>query len=155
MIDKEALEKFVTGELAGTGLFLTDLQVTADNRITVEIDSMENVDIDRCIELTRAIEREFDRDKEDYELEVGSAGLTSPFKVKAQYEKNIGNDVECLTADGRKLHGVLKSADDNGFVLLVEEKVKKEGVKKPVTEEREIPLTYDKVKYTKYDLKFS
>lgn len=155
MIDKEALEKFVTGELAGTGLFLTDLQVTADNRITVEIDSMENVDIDRCIELTRAIEREFDRDKEDYELEVGSAGLTSPFKVKAQYEKNIGNDVECLTSDGRKLHGVLKSADDNGFVLLVEEKVKKEGVKKPVTEEREIPLTYDKVKYTKYDLKFS
>jgi len=155
MIDREALRIFVENELTGKGYFLTDLCVSPDNIIKVEIDSMESVDIDDCVSLTRAIESEFDRDSEDYELEVGSAGLTSPFKVKAQYDKNIGNDVECLTNDGRKLHGVLKSAGDRTFIILVEEKVRKEGVKKPVLEQKEVVLLYEEVKYTKYDLKFS
>lgn len=155
MIDREALRIFVEKELVGKEYFLTDLSVSPDNIIKVEIDSMGSVEIDDCVSLTRAIESEFDRDSEDYELEVGSAGLTSPFKVKAQYDKNIGNDVECLTNNGRKLHGVLKSAGDRAFILLVEEKVRKEGVKKPVLEQKEVVLPYEEVKYTKYDLKFS
>ena len=69
----------------------------------VEIDSDTSVDIDECIRLNRLVESEFDRDEEDYELEIGSAGLTSPLRVERQYHKNEGNEVEVLTADGRKL----------------------------------------------------
>ena len=63
-------------------------------------------------------------DAEDFELEVGSAGITSPFKVLRQYVKNIGKEVEMLLKNGTKLAGVLKSADENGVVVTVEKQVK-------------------------------
>lgn len=154
MIDRQALADFVERQLKDTECFLTDLRITADNQITVEIDSMGAVDIEECVVLTRAIEAEFDRDKEDYELEVGSAGLTSPLKVPRQYEKHLGRDVEVLTKDGRKLYGILKNADADGFTVAMERKVKPEGAKRPVTETFEERFGYDDVKHTKYDLKF-
>lgn len=154
MIDKNAIETFVAQRLEGTDYFPVSVTVSAANEIKVEIDSMESVDIDFCVALSREIEEAFPRDDEDYELEVGSAGLTSPFKVARQYEKNIGNEVETLTRDGKKLRGVLISADNSGFQLEVAEKVKKEGEKRPVTELRTIHFNYDDVKYTKYLLQF-
>lgn len=154
MIDKEALARCVEKALEGTDAFLVDVQVAPDNLVRVEIDSQTGVDIDTCAALTRSIEKEFDRDAEDYELEVGSSGLTSPFKVKAQYDKNVGNVVEVLTKNGRKLRGELKEADSESFTIDVEEKVKREGQKRPVIEVRPVTLNYDEVKYTKYLLEF-
>lgn len=154
MIDKKELEAFVEKELEGTEYFLTDLKVSATNEITVEIDSMTPGDIDECVKLTRAIEAAFDRDVEDYELEVGTAGLTSPLKVKRQYEKYIGQDLEVLTKDGKKLHGMLRSVSDEGIVLSIEQKVKKEGVKKPVMETTQLDIPFTNVKKAVYDLKF-
>ncbi|MDE5553964.1 MAG: ribosome assembly cofactor RimP, partial [Muribaculaceae bacterium] len=110
MIDKQLLAKTVEDAIAGTNLFVVDIAVKPGNNIIVEVDSAEGVDIDTCVDITRKIESVFDRDVEDYELEVGSAGLTSPFKVKGQYEKNIGNEVEIVTRDGRKLSGRLVEA---------------------------------------------
>lgn len=154
MIDKKELEAFVEKQLEGTEYFLTDLKVSPANEITVEIDSMTPGDIDECIKLTRAIEGAFDRDVEDYELEVGTAGLTSPLKVKRQYEKYIGQDLEVLTKDGKKLHGMLRSVSDEGIVLAIEQKVKKEGVKKPVIETTQLDIPFTNVKKAVYDLKF-
>lgn len=154
MIDRQELVDFIEQQLKDTDYFLTDVKVTPQNEITVEIDSMGSVDIDECVALTRAIEAAFDRDKEDYELEVGSAGLTSPFKVRRQYEKYKGHEVEVLTLDGRKLHGLLLGCDDNGFTIRTERKVKPEGAKRPVIEPVEETFSYNDVKYTKYDLKF-
>lgn len=154
MIDKKELEAFIEGELKDTEYFLTDLKVSPANEITVEIDSMTPGDIEECVRLTRAIEGAFDRDAEDYELEVGTAGLTSPLKVKRQYEKYVGRDLEVLTSDGRKLHGLLRSVSDEGIVLVTEQKVKKEGVKKPVVEQIENPLPFALIKRAVYDLKF-
>lgn len=154
MIDSKALKEYVESRLERTDCFLVEVSVTPDNRITVEIDSAGSVDIDFCVELSRAIEARFDRDVEDYELEVGSAGLTSPLRIPAQYIKHIGHDVEVLTADGRKLKGVLISADDNGFTLGVDEKVKKEGQKRPSIERRNHTFGYNEVKNTKYLLEF-
>ena len=138
MIDKTLLKAAIEEELANTDGFLVSLTTTPDNRITVEIDSPTGVDIDECVRLTRAIEARFDRDVEDYELEVGSAGLTAPFKVRGQYEKNVGRDVVILTTDGRKLHGRLVALGDGEemdfpFTVAVEEKVKEPGKKRPVT----------------------
>lgn len=154
MIDKAALAEFIEGRLEGTSYFPVDLKVTPSNEITVEIDSMESVDIDFCIRLTHEIEDAFPRNDEDYELEVGSAGLTSPFKVKKQYEKNLGNEVEVLAADGKKYKGTLTEAADDTFTVVSLEKVKKEGAKRPVEEEVTRIFPYNEVKYTKYLLQF-
>lgn len=154
MIDKKELEAFLAKELEGSEYFLTDLKVSPSNEIKVEIDSMIPGDIDECVRLTRAIEAAFDRDVEDYELEVGTAGLTSPLKVKRQYEKYIARDLEVLTDDGRKLHGMLRRVSDEGIVLAVEQKVKKEGVKKPVIETTELDIPFSNIRKAVYDLKF-
>lgn len=154
MTDKTALREFIESRLDGTDYFLVDLSVSGDNEIRIEIDSMSGVDIDYCIGLSRAIEEAFPRDEEDYELEVGSAGLTSPFKVLAQYEKNIGNKVEVLTRDGRKLHGVLSAAGPEDFTVDTVVKVRPEGAKRPV--EQIVPQTfaYGDVKSVRYEFDF-
>ncbi len=154
MIDKKELQTFIEDQLKDTEYFLTDLKVSPANEITVEIDSLSPGDIEECVSLTRAIEEAFDRDVEDYELEVGTAGLTSPLKVRRQYDKYLGQDLEVLTTDGRKLHGMLRKADDNGIILSIQQKVKKEGSKKPVIETIDLDLPFSLIKRAVYDLKF-
>lgn len=154
MINKKDLEEFVERSLEGTEYFLVDVEVNAANEIKIEIDSTGSVDIDFCVGLSREIEEAFPREPEDYELEVGSAGLTSPFKVLRQYEKNIGNSVEVLTADGRKLRGTLLRADKDSFSIEMKVKEKPEGAKRPVEVARELTFAYPEVKSVAYDLKF-
>lgn len=154
MIDKNELQVFVEDQLKDSEYFLTDLKVSPSNEITVEIDSLTPGDIEECVRLTRAIEEAFDRDIEDYELEVGTAGLTSPLKVRRQYDKYVGRDLEVLTTDARKLHGLLQSVSDEGIVLVIQQKVKKEGAKKPVIESIETPIPFSLIKRAVYDLKF-
>ena len=154
MIDKKAITDVVNEALEQSDAVLVDVTVSGDNRIVVEIDSFSSVSIDDCVRLNDIIEAHFDRDVEDYELEVGSAGLTSPLRVKAQYDKNIGNPVEVLTADGRKLKGELKAATDSDFTIVVSRKVKPEGAKRPVMVDEDITLKYDEIKYTKYLIEF-
>lgn len=154
MIDKKALSEFIENRIEGDGYFLTNLEVSKSNEIRVEIDSFKGVDIDYCIDLSRAIEEAFPRDPEDYELEVGSAGLTSPFRVKQQYEKNIGNEVEVAARDGKKYIGELKSVDDDGFIILTLIKEKLEGAKKATMQEVEKRFSYPEVNSVRYNLKF-
>ena len=154
MIDKNVVNKLVSEWLADKDYFLTDLTISADDRIVVEIDHADGVGIEDCVALSRHIEAGLDRNEEDFELEVGSAGIGQPFKVLKQYEIHQGEQVEVLTAEGRKMRGTLTDVTPEGFTLLVEEKVKEEGKKRPVI--REIPhtFTYDGVKYTKYVIDF-
>lgn len=154
MIDKSALENFINKKLEGTDLFLVDISVSEGNIVKVELDSDTSVDIDECVKLTREIESEFDRDKEDYELEVGSVGITSPLKMKRQYTKYVGKEMELVTKDGKKLKGMLKAADPETFVIESEEKVKAEGSKRPVVEKVDHTFGYGDVKQIKYLLKF-
>lgn len=154
MIDKSELIKVINESLENSELFLVDVNVSRDNNIIVEIDSMDSVSIDDCANITRTIESAFDRDKEDYELEVGSAGLTSPFKVKRQYEKYLGEDVEVLTNDGRKLKGVLKEVLDETFIIGITKKVKPEGAKRPIEVIEDETINYNEIKYTKYLIQF-
>lgn len=154
MIDKQLLKQTVEEAIAGTELFIVDIAVKPDNNIIVELDSTEGIDIDSCVAVTKKIESVFDRDVEDYELEVGSAGLTSPFKVKAQYDKNIGNDVEILTRDGRKLSGKLVETTDETFTVEVPVKVKPAGAKRPVIEQQPETFAYGDCKSVRYKIDF-
>ncbi|MCM1348279.1 MAG: ribosome assembly cofactor RimP [Firmicutes bacterium] len=156
MIDKKIVEQIVEQTLQGTDCFPVETTVSADNRITVEIDSDTGVDIDICARINRAIEQRLDRDVEDYELEVGSAGLTAPFKIKRQFEKNIGNEVEVLTRDGRKLTGTLVEINAPGteFVIEVSKKVKEPGQKRPAIVSEPVQLEVANCKYVRYSINF-
>lgn len=154
MIDKSLIEQIVADGLRDTDMFPVEISVSADNRIVVEVDSMTAVDIDSCAALNLAIEQALDRDKEDFELEVGSAGLTAPFKVKQQFDKNIGNEVEVLTRNGRKFTGTLVETTDEGFTVEVPRKVKHEGAKRPVIEKQPERLAYVDAKTVKYVINF-
>lgn len=133
MIDKVKLRETVDSAIADTNLFVVECNVSANNSIIVTIDSPDGVDIDTCVDITRRIEEVFDREVEDYELEVGSAGVTAPFTVPQQYHMNIGNDVDILTRDGRRLHATLTEVSDDNSVITVTvpTKVKEEGAKRP------------------------
>ena len=96
MTDKNIIKQLVDEWLVGKDYFLVDIEVSTDNRIVVEIDHADGVWIEDCVDLSRYIEDHLDRDKEDFELEVGSAGLGQPFKVPQQYVNFIGKEVEVL-----------------------------------------------------------
>lgn len=154
MIDKNAVQKAVEEWLEGKEYFLVDLSVSSDDRIVVVIDHADGVWIEDCADLSRHIESRLDRNAEDYELEVGSAGIGQPFKVKQQYVNHVGDPVEALTLDGRKLKGVLKAAGDDGFTLTVQTKVKPEGAKRPKLVDEDVTMGYGDVKSVKYLIKF-
>lgn len=152
MIEKNELKEFVQQNLP-EDYFLTDITVSSSNDIVVEVDSESDVDLDFCATLTRKIEDRFPRDVDDYSLEVGSAGITSPFKVKRQYDKNIGSDIEVLTKGGEKQKGVLTACDGEGFTMTVEKMVKPEGAKRKIAVQEELKYAYSDIKYVKNIIK--
>ena len=154
MIDKAKVQALVEQWLQGKDYFLTDLTVTPDDCITVEIDQAEGVWIEDCVQLSRFIEDHLSRDEEDYELEVGSAGLGQPFKVLRQWQNHVGKQVEVITTDGRKLKGTLQAADAEQITLAVRQKVQVEGKKRPVMQDVDITLPMSEVKSGRYLLDF-
>ena len=154
MISKDTVRSIVEEWLDGKEYFLVDIEISPDDRIVVEIDHADGVWIEDCVALSRYIEDHLSRDEEDYELEVGSAGLGQPFKVPQQYHCFVGKDVEVLDADGKKYKGVLKSVDGGDFTVTVEEKQKVEGKKRPQLVSVDRTFQMDTVKYTKYLISF-
>ena len=154
LLNNQTLRQFIDDALAGTDCFLVTAEIRNDNDILVEIDSDTRVDIDFVADLNRKIEEHFTPEIDDYNLEVGSVGLTSPLILPRQFVKHVGHEMEVLTADGRKLYGILTEADDEGFTLQMEQKVKKEGEKRPVIETVRETFPYASAKKVTYDLKF-
>ncbi|MDE5641913.1 MAG: ribosome assembly cofactor RimP [Muribaculaceae bacterium] len=156
MINKELLKSTVEAAIEGSDLFVVEIKVSPSNDIVVELDSASGIDIDTCARITRDIEAVFDREQEDYTLEVGSAGLTSPFKVRGQYVKNIGNEVEVLTRDGRKLRGTLVAVgdSDDSFTVEIPVKTKAPGAKRPTIEMVPETFAFTDCKSVKYLIAF-
>lgn len=154
MIDKKAVKEIVEKWLEDKEYFLVDVEISSSNCIVVEIDHADGVWIEDCAALSRYIEENLSRDAEDYELEVGSAGLGQPFKVPQQYQNFVGKEVEVLDADGTKKSGVLKSVEGNDFVVTVNEKMMVEGKKRSVKMDVDNTFQMDKVKYCKYLISF-
>ena len=148
MIDKTALEQVINEALEGTKMYLVTIKVSKDNVIDVALDSDEDITIDDCVAVNDAVLAAFDRDVEDYELTVGSYGITSPLLLPRQYQKNVGYEVEVLTADGRKLKGILAAADDEGFTLTMTVKRKLEGKKRPELVEEQERFNYSDIRQT-------
>ncbi len=154
MIEKSTVSQIVNDWLEGKEYFVVDVNVSPDDKILVEIDHAEGVWIEDCVELSRYIESKLNREEEDYELEVGSAGIGQPFKVLQQYYIHLGCDVEVLTKGGIKYTGVLKDVNEERFVVTVQKKVKEAGEKRPKLVDEDLSFTYDEIKYTKYLISF-
>ena len=156
MIDKTVVTKAVEEWLQKGDYYLVDVEMTADDRIVIEIDHADGVWIEDCADLSRFLQEKLGDELGDYELEVGSAGIGQPFKVVQQYRNHVGKDVEVLTKDGQKLQGILKevAADDTQFTVTVKEKQHLEGKKRPVVVDVDKTFAIADVKYCKYMLNF-
>lgn len=130
MIAKDKILDLINDMIEIKEVFVVSLDVSPTNKITLLIDHMNGINIKNCIEFSRVIESNLDRDQEDYELEVSSPGLGSPFLVANQYRKNIGREVEVLQKDGISKKGILILADDNTFAIEEEKKIRIAGQKK-------------------------
>ena len=156
MINKDVVKAAVEEWLSQNDYFLVDVDMTPDGRIVIEIDHADVVWIEDCAALSRFLQERLGEELGEYELEVGSAGIGQPFKVVQQYINHIGKEVEVLAADGKKYQGVLQSVADDGlsFVVVVKEKQKIEGKKRPVLVDVEKTFNTNEVKYAKYLLAF-
>ena len=154
MINKETIQTLTEEWLKDNDYFLVDINFGADDRIVIEIDHADGVWIEDCAALSRFLQEQLGDELGDYELEVGSAGLGQPFKVAQQYVNHIGDTVEVLELDGKKVQGVLKSVEGTNFTVTVQEKQKQEGKKRPGLVEVDKTYAMDGVKYAKYLLAF-
>lgn len=150
MLDKGKIQTSVEEYLRGTDYELITLEISAANEILVEIDRLTGVDVEDCGKLNNWLVEQLDAaGEEDYALEVGSVSLSDPFKTKMQYEKHLGEDVEVLTAEGKKLRGQLVSVDEETFSIDVDTMVVVEGKKRKQHEIVTHTWKYGEVKYTK------
>jgi ribosome maturation factor RimP len=149
MIDKVRIEKLVEGYLSGHGFFLVNVKVSSSNKITILADRKEGITIDECVAISRYIEKNLNRDEDDYELQVSSPGLYTPFIVVQQYYKNEGKSVEVTDIDGNRYSGLLKNVTGGGFELVTEVRVK--GKPK---ETKDISFNYDQIKSTRPTVTF-
>ena len=154
MINKETIKTLVEEWLQGNDYFLVDILFGSDDRIVIEIDHADGVWIEDCAALSRFLQERLGDELGDYELEVGSAGIGQPFKVEQQYVNHIGDELEVLGADGKKVQGILKEVNGREFVLTVKEKQTVEGKKRPVLADVDKTFSMDSVKYAKYVLAF-
>ena len=154
MINKEIVKTLTEEWLQGNEYFLVDINFAADDRIVIEIDHADGVWIEDCAALSRFLQERLGEELGEYELEVGSAGLGQPFKVAQQYMNHIGDTLEVLQADGKKVQGTLKAVDAPSFTITVQEKQKIEGKKRPVLVDVDKTYQMDEVKYAKYVLAF-
>ncbi len=133
-MNKERLDKVIYSLLDGTDKFLLSSTINKNNIVEVFIDGESMVSIQDCINLARNIEEEFDRDEEDFELRVSSAGSDKAFKDIRQLIKYIDKELEFYLPAEKPFKGRLKSINNN---LLEVEQEKGKGKKKEIIE-REI-----------------
>ncbi len=135
----EDILKSENADFTDHGIFITDVKISNDNRITVLIDSFNGIKIKDCASLSKKIESKLDRENDDFELVVSSAGLDNPFKVLKQYKKNIGKPVKILTIDGEKIRGRIISVTETD--IEIEQEIKKTKKNKLKTENTEKNIT--------------
>ncbi len=141
MITEKAITELVQAHIEGSDIFLVEVAIKAGNAIRIQVDTPEGISIDQCVKISRFLNDQFDRDVEDYSLEVSSPGLGAPLKVKQQYEKNTGRSIEVYMTDGERLEGKLESVQKENIVLR--------------TKGNEIEVRFDKIKKAKAIISFN
>jgi len=148
MIKKEQIQELAEDFLTNTDKYLVKISVGKENKIHIYIDGDSNVSIDDCVALSRFIESKLERDIEDYDLSVSSAGIGEPLLHHRQYLKIIDQRVEILLKEGEKFKALLLGIEDNNITFAREIKAKGKKNKSFKTGEQET-LSLDDIKYVK------
>lgn len=154
MITKERIQQLVDEFLAeNEGIFLVQLKIGGGNQIEVLIDSFQGIKMGDCVRLSRHIEGNLDREEEDFSLQVASAGLSEPFKVFQQYEKNVGRKVDVKLRGGEKILGTMLCAEEGKGIVLETKNREKVGKKKQVVVKQH-ELDFEQIDQTKIVISF-
>ena len=151
---KEKVEELLNRALAKRqDLFLLDLTVGGDYSIKVVLDGDKGVSLNDCMEISRAIEHNLDREEEDFSLEVTSAGAAAPLVLPRQYQKNVGRKLEVKVSDGA-IEGTLTSVNPDGIVLEWKAREPKPVGKGKHTVEKRQEVAFSAIERAKVILKF-
>lgn len=152
MVEVIEIEKALEEILDKNKYFVVEVVIKND-KIKIVVDGYENFRLDDCVAITRQLKSAFAGALDNYNVEVTSPGLTTPFKVKEQYEKNIGKEVEVVLIDGNKIKGVLKKYSPEELLIAQKETIQEKGKKrKTVTKEK--PIDTKDIKKTKLVITF-
>lgn len=154
MITKTHIQALAEDHLKGSDKFVTKITVSPNNRIEVLVDGDNGIGIQDCVDLSRHIEKNLDREKEDFSLEVSSPGATAPLVLPRQYKKHLGRTFEVKLNDGTKAEGELTSINDTGFILEYSARENKPLGKGKVTVTRQHEIAFNQITESKIKLKF-
>lgn len=154
MINEKKIIDLVLEKISETDIYIVDVAVKPTNKIFVEVDSLAGLQIKDCVQISRFVEQNLDRDVEDFELQVSSPGLDEPFKILKQYHKYIDKDVEVLLKNGEKNSGKLLNANSEEISLEITKKVKDEKTKKKKTVTEQVVFKMNEIKETKVLISF-
>lgn len=149
MINRDIVKELVNDFIDKKAIFLVDVKVSTANRITVLVNKPSGITIDECAMISRHIETNLDRNREDYELNVSSPGLNMPFRVREQYEMSIGRPVEVIDNQGKKTRGTLTKVESERFEI--ESDKTTIGKKK---ESQELAFNFNEIKTVKEVISF-
>lgn len=135
-------------------LFLIDLKISAGDDITVILDGDNGVSLQDCLDASRAIEFNMDREEHDFSLQVMSAGLSEPLATPRQFAKNIGRDIDILLNDSSKIEGELAKVDEEKITLILRYRKPKDIGKGKVDVEEEKEIPYSEIKKALVAIKF-
>ena len=144
---KEKITGWLNEKLAAEPeYFFVDLKLQG-RKLTVFIDGDNGINVGKCAEFSRHLEKNLDAEKllgENYILEVSSPGMDSPFKIIRQYQRKIGREVSVVKFDGMRVDGILKEANDEK--IEVDQIIREKGMPdKTVTHK----ITLTEIKTTK------
>ncbi len=154
MITIDKIQKLADEKLVEGTNFIVDIAVKTGNKIIVLLDNDNGVSIGDCVAMSRHIESNLDREADDFELNVMSPGLSEPFKILRQYQKNIGKHVDVVTKEGKKLSGKLLKAEESGIELETKVTETVAGKKGKQLIINNINLTFNQIKETKIVISF-
>lgn len=140
--------RLVNEHFTGTDKFLVELFIKPGNRIYVFIDGDHGVKISDCVELSRHIESQYDRETVDFELNVSSSGADQPIKLPRQYLKNIGRSLQVKLSEEKIVTGKLETTDETGITLITE------GDKKKKISPETLKLTFEDIVESKVIISF-
>ncbi len=153
MINKQKIEllvgKAVSDLLPERGICISSIKIGTSNQITILIDNFEGISFSDCITISKSVEADLDREKEDFELTVSSAGISSPFTIPLQYQKNIGKEIEIYTVDNKKIRVILFNVEEEYIEIELKEKVKIDGKKKKQEKISKQKIMFDNIKTAK------
>jgi ribosome maturation factor RimP len=127
-------------------LFLVDLSINEANKISINLDGDQGVNLQDCIDISRTIENNLDREEQDFSLEVASAGVSSPLKFVRQYKKNIGRTLRVKTSSSDDLEAKLVAADEEKISLEWQAREPKKIGKGKETVQKKVDILYENIK---------